>query len=335
MMKKISIFVLVFFCFTAIFAASALAASKQNFAVTNDSAEDTVTHLMTVKFAELLKQKSGGSYAADVYPSGQLGGDRELLQSCQAGDIAFVVQTTAPQVNFVPKLSVMDLPNLFPTIQIARDSIDKFLPTLSKEYESAGFKILGIGDQGFRVMSSNKKIDKLADFKGIKIRTMENKYHIAYWKALGSNPTPLPWGEVYLSLQQGTIDAQENPLELIVAAKLYEQQKYVILTNHVLHSITITMSKKIYDKLPAEDKKLVEAATAETVKWGREQANKRADDRLNVLKKNNTEVVALPPALLAEIRKSSENIYAIIRKDVGEAFAKELEDIVKAETAKK
>lgn len=334
-MKKMSVIILAIFCLAAVFAPVASSASKQSFAVTNDSAEDTVTHLMTLKFAELLKQKSGGAYTADVYPSGQLGGDRELLQSCQAGDIAFVLQTTAPQVNFVPKLSVFDLPNLFPTIQVARNSIDKFLPTVAKEYEKAGFKILGIGDQGFRVMSSNKKVEKLADFKGIKIRTMENKYHIAYWKALGANPTPLPWGEVYLSLQQGTIAAQENPLEVIVAGKLYEQQKYAILTNHVLHSITITMSKKIYDKLPAEDQKIIQAAATETVKWGREQANKRVEDRLNVLKKNNCEIITLSPETFADMLKASDGVYKTIRKDVGEAFAKELEDIVKAEAAKK
>lgn len=330
MKKKISMLVLVILCFATIFASTALAASKQTFAVTNDSAEDTVTHLMTVKFAELLRQKSGGTYKTDVYPSGQLGGDRELLQSAQAGDIAFVLQTTAPQVNFVPKLSVFDLPNLFPTIEAARNSIDKFLPTIAKEYEKSGFKILGIGDQGFRIMSSNKKIDKFADFKGIKIRTMENKYHIAYWRALGANPTPLPWGEVYLSLQQGTIDAQENPLEVIVAAKLYEQQKYVVLTNHVLHSITITMSKKIYDKLPAEDKKLVEEAAAETVKWGREQANSRQNNRISILKQNNTETLSLPPALIEQMRKASDGVYEMIRKDVGAELVNELENIVKS-----
>lgn len=334
-MRKISLMLLAIFCVTAFFAPAAFAASKQTFAVTNDSAEDTVTHLMTVKFAELLAQKSGGSYKTQVYPSGQLGSDRELLQSTQAGDIAFVIQTTAPQVNFVPKLSVFDMPNLFPNIEVARRSIDAFLPTIAKEYEKHGFKILGIGDQGFRVMSSNKEIKNIGDFKGIKIRTMENKYHIAYWRALGANPTPLPWGEVYLSLQQGTIDAQENPIELIVAAKLYEQQKYVILTNHVLHSITITMSKKIYDKLPAEDKKIVEEAAKETVKWGRQQANNRVGNRIDILKKNKTQILELSPAMIAEMRKASNGVYEMIRKDVGKDLVKTLEDIVNAEAAKK
>ena len=220
-MKKVALIVLAVFCFTGLFASMALAAPKHTFEVTNDSAEDTVTHLMTLKLAELLESKSNGEFKAEVYPSAQLGGDRELAQSCQAGDVAFVLQTTAPQVNFVPKLSVFDMPMLFTDVEQARTVLDKFQPVIAKEYEKAGFKILGFGDQGFRVMSTNKKVQSMADFKGIKVRTMENKYHMAFWKAIGANPTPLPWGEVYLSLQQGTIDAQENPLEVIVAAKSY------------------------------------------------------------------------------------------------------------------
>lgn len=328
-MKKLSLIVLIVVCFVVFAATAAMAVPKYTFAVTNDSAEDTVTHLMTVKLAELLQSKSGGVFKAEVYPSGQLGGDRELAQSCQAGDIAFVLQTTAPQVNFVPKLSVFDLPNLFVDVEVARVAIDKFLPTISKEYEAAGFKILGIGDQGFRVMSSNKEIKGIGDFKGIKIRTMENKYHIAYWKALGANPTPLPWGEVYLSLQQGTIVAQENPIEVIVAAKLYEQQKYVVMTNHVLHSITIIMSKDIFDTLTPEEQKMVEAAAAETVAYGRQQANARVANRVETLEKNNTQIIELPAEFIKEMQQKSANVYEQIRKDVGAKLVDELVNAVK------
>lgn len=317
-----------------LFATMGFAAPKYTFSVTNDSAEDTVTHLMTMKLAELLQSKSKGVFKADVYPGGQLGGDRELTQNCQAGDVAFVLQTTAPQVNFVPKLSVFDLPNLFPNEKVARTAIDKFLPTIAKEYEKAGFKILGIGDQGFRVMSSNKKVEKLADFKGIKIRTMENKYHMAYWKALGANPTPLPWGEVYLSLQQHTIDAQENPLEVIVAAKLYEQQKYVVDTNHILHSITVIMSKKMYDKLTPEEQKMVNEAARDTVVWGRQQADKRKADRIAILKKNKTEILDLSPAVQKEMLAKVQPVYDMIRKAVGNDLVDALLKEVKAAESK-
>lgn len=318
-----------------IFVSAGFAAPKYTFQVTNDSAEDTVTQLMTLKLAELLQSKSKGAFKTDVYPSGQLGGDRELAQSCQAGDIAFVLQTTAPQVNFVPKLSAFDMPMLFDNLKQARIVLDKFHPTISKEYEKAGFKLLGMGDQGFRVMSSNKPASKLAEFKGVKIRTMENKYHMAFWKAIGANPTPLPWGEVYLSLQQHTIDAQENPVEVIVAAKLYEQQKYVIMTNHILHNITIVMSKKIYDKLTPAEQKIVDEAARETVLYARDQADKRVSDRLSILKKNGTAIIELTPAVKKEMLDKSKAVYDDIRKAVGNELTDALLKEVKAAGAKK
>jgi tripartite ATP-independent transporter DctP family solute receptor len=312
-------------------ASSASAAPKYTFALTNDSAEDAVTHLMTVKMAELLNAKSNGAFKAEVYGQSQLGSDRELAQSCQAGDIAFVFQTTAPQVNFVPDLSVLDLPMLFPNLKQARAVLDKFQPIISPSYEKAGFKILGLGDQGFRVTSTNKKIGGIPDFKGIKIRTMENKYHMAFWRSIGANPTPLPWGEVYLSLQQGTIDAQENPLEVIVAGKLYEQQKYVVSTNHILHTITIIMSKKIYDSLTPEERKIVDEAARETVLYSREQADARAQSRIDILTKNNTEVIELPASVRDEMIKLSKGVYDEIRGAVGanlvDALLKEIDAV--------
>ena len=328
-MKKFVLILMSVLLVSCLFASASFAAAKHTFAVTNDSAEDTVTHLMTLKLAELLQEKSGGAFKTEVYPSGQLGGDRELTQSCQAGDIAFVLQTTAPQVNFVPKLSAFDLPMLFTDLESARVVLDNFQPTIAKEYEKSGFKILGFGDQGFRVMSSNKEVKALPDLKGIKIRTMENKYHMAFWKAVGSNPTPLPWGEVYLSLQQGTIDAQENPLEVIVAAKLYEQQKYMVMTNHILHTITIIMSKEIYDGLSPEEQKIVEECARETVVYAREQANQRAQNRIDILKANNTEIIELSDEVKAEMLSQSKGVYDDIRKAVGndlvDALVKEVE----------
>jgi tripartite ATP-independent transporter DctP family solute receptor len=327
-MKKSLKLALVAFCSMGIFA-SASAAPKYTFAVANDSAEDTVTQLMTVKLEQLLAAKSKDAFKVEVYGQTQLGSDRELVQSAQAGDIAFVLQTTAPTVNFVPELSVMDLPMVFPNVEQARVALDKFQPVIAPAYEKAGLKILGFGDQGFRVMSSNKKVSAIPDYKGIKIRTMENKYHMSFWRAVGANPTPLAWAEVYLSLQQGTIDAQENPLEVIVAAKLYEQQKYVVSTNHILHTITIIMSKKIYDSLTPEEQKIVEEAARETVVYAREQANARVQNRLDIMKKANVEILEVPAAVRAEMIELSKGVYDEIRSAVGaqlvDALIKEVE----------
>ncbi len=280
-MKKLS--ALAAIVCTMLFAASAIAAPKQ-FVVANDSTDDTVTGIMTQKLKEVLEAKSNGEFSVSAFTNSQLGSDREITQACQNGEIAFVLQTTAPQVNFVPEAAVFDLPNLFASKKIARAALDSFQKDIEPAYEKAGLVMLGFGDQGFRVLSTNKPINNIEDFKGLKLRTMENKYHVQYWQALGANPAPLPFSELYLSLQQGTVTGQENPYEVIVATKLYEVQKYVVDTNHLFHTITIIMSKSIYDQLTPEEQQLVRSAAREVIEWGRVQADERHAERVKVLK---------------------------------------------------
>ena len=311
-----------------LFAAAATAAPKE-FAIANDSTDDTVTGLMTQKLKEVLEAKSKGAFKVATFPNSQLGSDREITQSCQNGELAFVVQNTAPQVNFVPKAAVFDLPNLFPNKKVARAALDKFQKNIEPEYAKAGIVMLGFGDQGFRVLSSNKAINKIEDFKGLKLRTMENKYHVQYWQSLGANPTPLPFSELYLALQQGTVTGQENPYEVIVATKLYEVQKYVIDTNHLFHTITIIMSKNIYDQLTPEEQKLVRDAAREVITWGREQADQRHADRVAILKKNNVQIIKLDEKLLGEMQAKSKPVYDNISKAVGADLVKKLQDAVK------
>ncbi|WP_455595520.1 TRAP transporter substrate-binding protein [Cloacibacillus porcorum] len=311
-----------------LFVAAATAAPKE-FAIANDSTDDTVTGLMTQKLKEVLEAKSKGAFKVATFPNSQLGSDREITQSCQNGELAFVVQNTAPQVNFVPKAAVFDLPNLFPNKKVARTALDKFQKDIEPEYAKAGIVMLGFGDQGFRVLSSNKAINKIEDFKGLKLRTMENKYHVQYWQSLGANPTPLPFSELYLALQQGTVTGQENPYEVIVATKLYEVQKYVIDTNHLFHTITIIMSKNIYDQLTPEEQKLVRDAAREVIVWGFEQADKRHADRVAILKKNNVQIIKLDEKLLGEMQAKSKPVYDNISKAVGADLVKKLQDAVK------
>lgn len=312
-----------------LFAAAAATAAPKEFAIANDSTDDTVTGLMTQKLKEVLEAKSKGAFKVATFPNSQLGSDREITQSCQNGELAFVVQNTAPQVNFVPKAAVFDLPNLFPNKKVARAALDKFQRDIEPEYAKAGIVMLGFGDQGFRVLSSNKAINKIEDFKGLKLRTMENKYHVQYWQSLGANPTPLPFSELYLALQQGTVTGQENPYEVIVATKLYEVQKYVIDTNHLFHTITIIMSKNIYDQLTPVEQKLVRDAAREVITWGREQADKRHADRVAILKKNNVQIIKLDEKLLGEMQAKSKPVYDNISKAVGADLVKKLQDAVK------
>ena len=215
------------------------------------SPEDTVTQIYAEKFAEEVYELSDGQMVIQVYPNSVLGGDRELLESCKDGDIPFIVQNTAPQVTFLPDVAIFDMPCLFSTIDDVREKVDnpEFMDKISEVYVEGGYQLLGYADQGFRVMTTNSPVYSLSDFKGQKIRTMENSYHLAFWKCLSASPTPMTFSEVYIGLQQGTIDAQENPYEVIVSNRLYEQQDYVVETNHLPHLISLVASDEFMNTL--------------------------------------------------------------------------------------
>lgn len=282
------------------------------------SPEDTVTQLYAEKFAQEVKRLSDGKMKIEVYPNSTLGGDRELLESCKDGDIPFVVQNTAPQVTFLPDTAVFDLPSAFSTIQEARDAVDNpnFYSKMEKVYEKGGYKLLGYADQGFRVMSTNKNIKDISDFKGQKIRTMENSYHLKFWKALGSNPTPMTFSEVYIGLQQGTIDAQENPYEVIVSSKLYEQQDYVVETNHLPHYISLIVSDEFFQDLPKDQQKIIIQASETAKEYARKASDQRIADRVKVIKDSGTKIVKLDEKVQKDVRKASEPIYQEIQKNI-------------------
>lgn len=286
------------------------------------SPEDTVTQIFSEKFADLVSEKSDGRMKIQVYPNSTLGGDRDLLETCADGDIPFVVQNTAPQVTFMGDLAVFDLPCVFSTLDECREKIDdpEFYSLISDVYTEGGYHLLGIADQGFRVMSTNKAVRSFSDFKGQKIRTMENSYHIAFWKALGANPTPMSFSEVYIGLQQHTIDAEENPYEVIVSNNLYEQQDYVVETNHLPHLITLIVNDDFFQDLSEEDQQIMSEAAEEATAYAREQSDERIADRIKTIEDSGTEIIALDEETQEEIREASQGVYDEIKAAIDPAI---------------
>lgn len=284
------------------------------------SPEDTVTQVFAEKFAEEVETLSDGRMHIEIYPNSTVGNDRELLESCKEGDIPFVVQSTAPQVSFMPEMAVFDLPVAFQTIEEARAAVDnpEFYEKIVDIFEQNGYQLLGMADQGFRVMTTNKKITKLSDFKGQKIRTMENANHLAFWQALGANPTPMAFSEVYIGLQQNTIDAEENPCEVIVSGKLYEQQDYVVETNHLPHYISLYVSDELFQGLDAKQQEIITEAGTIATAYARQQADERVDDRMQIMEESGTEVIELSDEVFEEMRKVCEPLYEEIQGQVGD-----------------
>lgn len=298
----------------------------------SSSPEDTVTQIYAEKFVEEVDRLSGGSMKISVYPNSVLGGDRELLESCKDGDIPFVVQNTAPQVTFMKDTAVFDMPALFETIDEVREHVDnpEFMELMQQVYRDGGYELLGYADQGFRVMTTNKEVTKLSNFKGQKIRTMENSYHMAYWKAIGASPTPMTFSEVYIGLQQGTIDAQENPYEVIVSNKLYEQQDYVVETNHLPHLISLIVSEEFMSGLTDEQQQIIRKAAETAKQYAREQSDERIASKIKTIEDSGTQIITLSDDVYEQIRSECQPIYEAIEEnvssDIVDAYLGELAD---------
>ncbi len=295
---------------------------ENTWALGTDSVEDTVTHLFAARFSNLVEQYSGGKMHINVYSNAKIGNDQSLIESVKAydGGASFVVQTTAPQVSVMPKLAVFDIPCAYQTIEEFREAVDQpeFMELLEQVYTEADLKLLGLADQGFRVMTSNKMIDSMDDFQGIKIRTMSNSNHMAFWDAIGANPTPLAWSETFTSLQTKAIDAQENPYELIAGSKLYEVQDYAVNTNHVAHTLALVTSDALWQELNEDERAVLARAAEEARTYAREQADVRAGERIQMCIDGGMEVVDLSDELWAELVEASQPVYASLREVTGD-----------------
>ncbi len=282
------------------------------------SPEDTVTQIYAEKFAEEVDRLSGGSIKIQVYANSTLGGDRELLESCKDGDIPFVVQNTAPQVTFMPDLAIFDVPCAFENLDECREVLDdqEFSTLVSSIYENGGYQLLGIADQGFRVMSTNKPVKGIGDFKGQKIRTMENPFHLAFWKSIGANPTPMSFAEVYIGLQQHTIDAQENPYEVIVSNRLYEQQDYVVETNHLPHLITLIMNDEFFKGMPEENQRILKEAAVTATEYARRASDDRIADRIKTIEDSGTRILKIDEETYKAIVDASTEVRESIKSKV-------------------
>ena len=296
------------------------------------SPEDTVTQIYAEKFAEEVDRLSDGSIKIQVYANSTLGGDRELLESCKDGDIPFVVQNTAPQVTFMPDLAIFDVPCAFENLEECREVLDdpEFSSLISSVYEKGGYQLLGVADQGFRIMSTNKPVKGIGDFKGQKIRTMENPFHLAFWKSIGANPTPMSFAEVYIGLQQHTIDAQENPYEVIVSNRLYEQQDYVVETNHLPHLITLIMNDEFFKGMPEENQRILKEAAATATEYARQASDDRIADRVKTIEDSGTQILKIDEETYKAIVDASSGVRDSIQKKVdSEVYNKFIECIDK------
>lgn len=273
------------------------------------------------KFAEIIEAKSSGKLKVTVYPGGALGSDQANVSALQGGTLEMASMNSGIFASLVKDFAIYDFPFLFANPAEADAVVDgSFGKSLHAKLEEKGLVGLGYYELGFRHISNSKRpINKVEDIAGLKLRVIPNPINVDWVSALGANPTPLPFPELYAALEQKAVDGQENPVATINGAKLYEVQKHLVLSNHQYNPQSIVMSKKVWDGLSADEKKVVQDAVNESIKYQRQQSRALAGSLLDTLKKNGMQVTELPAAEVAKLREKMKPVIAKHSATVGEA----------------
>jgi tripartite ATP-independent transporter DctP family solute receptor len=225
------------------------------------------------KFADLVAEKSGGTIKVEVYPSSQLGNQRDLVEGLTLGTLDLTMTSTAVLGNFHPQVAVFDLPFIFRDREHAFKALDTVGMEIAKDLEEKGMKVLAYYENGVRNMTNNiRPIRVPEDMKGLKIRVMEQPIYIAMMKALGANPTPMAFGELFTALQKGVVDGQENPAAHIYTKRFFEVQKYISLTEHTYSAEPLVVSMITWNKLTPEQQTIIQEAAEEACDWQRQLA---------------------------------------------------------------
>ncbi len=290
-MKRILVFLSV--VVVLFFSSNAFAVTKIKLGVVTKpgSAQNIVAN----RFKKLIEKRSNGQFKVQIYQSGSLGNETEILQQVQMDTIQMAVVTGGPFDTFDPVTRVISYPFLFKNYAEADKILDGPIGAqILKSLESSGFKGLSFSENGFRDLTNSKHpVRTPDDVNGLKVRVMASAIHKAIWKALGANPTPMPW-PIYTELEEKVIDGQENPLWVMVVYKFYEIQKYMSLTRHVYSCHIDVASLKWWETLKKKDRNMIQKAMHEAAVFQRKDNRSKNAARLKFLKAKGMQVVEHP-----------------------------------------
>lgn len=258
-----------------------IAAAQQTLQLAHNAAEGNPKWDASERFAELVEEGTDGQLVVDVGGNAQYGDDMEALTQMRMGTLAFSTNSQGATSSVVPQFSVLGLPFLFDSLPSAWKVMDgEAGEELKKLSEEKGLVLLALWDNGIRHVSNNvRPIETPAGLEGLKIRTPPDEMTVDIFEALGANPTPMNFSELYIALEQGVVDGQENPLMNIHSSKLHEVQDYISLTGHKYESTPLLMSKMVWDMLSPEHQDVIQTAAIEAGEFNR-QASLEADEAL-------------------------------------------------------
>lgn len=269
-------------------------------------------------------QPSGADYSS-LDKVTLTGADADILRQMKANEISLVVCQTAPVVSFVPEVAVFDLPMVFAkydgaTIDKVLNGDSEFNTQMGEAFNNSGFELLGILQNAtYRLTTANKELKTLADFNSLQIRTMENPNHMAFWTAIGAQPVPMAWNEVYFALQSGNIGAHENAADTCLGANMNEVQKYLAFTNHILYANMMIMNQDAYNSLDPLYQQALNQAVAEAMTEIAEQLATIDSDSKAELENRGMTMIEYGPEFYDEMLAVSgvTDLYKNIDEQVG------------------
>jgi tripartite ATP-independent transporter DctP family solute receptor len=244
-------------------------------------------------FKELLVEKTDGQMDVEIFPNGSLGGERDMVEGLQIGSVDLVLTSTGPMSGFVEEITVVDLPFLFRDAEHAHKVLDGEVgQDLLAKLESIDLKGLAWWENGFRNVTNNvRPVETPEDLKGLKLRTMENEIHMASFRELGVDPTPMSFTELFTAMQQGVVDGNENPVPVIYSSRFYEVQDHITMTRHFYNPSILLTSNGFFEGLSPEHQTALEEAAIEAGIFEREVVQRMDKELLDELEAEGMQVV--------------------------------------------
>ena len=298
-------------------ASAEIGAHTLKFAAANNKGHPQVTGME--KFAEIVKEKSGGKIEVKLFPGGVLGGDVQTVSALQGGVVEMLVLNAGILASNVKAFGAVDLPFLFNSGEEADKVMDgAFGKSLADKLPATGLVGLAYWELGFRNLTNERRpVTKLEDIKGLKIRTLQSPIPIEMFNSLGANAVPLPYTELYTALETGTVDGQENPAANIINAKFYEVQKYMTLTRHQYNPQIVLISKKFWDKLNDEEKAVLQSAATEARDFQRKVSREADAKAVAEIKEKGMQVDELRAAETQKLRDAVKPLIDKFSADIG------------------
>lgn len=278
-------------------------------------------------FEEKLEEETGGSIDVEVYTNSVIGGDREIFEGMQLNTIQGASMSTGPIAQFADTFNVFELPFLFADEEEAYRILDGEIgERLLAELDDQNVVGLNYWENGFRMLSNNvREIKTVDDVKGLDIRTLENEWHMELWSELGANPTPMNYGELYIGLEQGTVDAQENPVGNVVNSHFYEVQDHLTVTNHIYNASPFMVSKPFWESLTKEEQAAVQRISDEVQQEQRKMNQQEVEDSFAIVKEKGMKVTELSEEELERFREATSQVRERYMDKYGDEWLKQIE----------